>query len=140
MTNPVGRPRKYKDAQTMQSRIELYFEDCERRERPATIAGLAYALGFLSTETLTEYEGYEKEFSETIKRARLRIEQEKSERLLDKRLFTPGVQFDLKVNHGWKETVHVDQTSSDGSMSPKAVPDDLRAALDAIAAKLASGV
>jgi hypothetical protein len=33
----------------------------------------------------------------------------------------------------------VDVTSSDGSMTPKGVPDDVRAALDAIAGKIAGG-
>jgi phage terminase small subunit len=33
----------------------------------------------------------------------------------------------------------VDHTSSDGTMTPQGIPDDLRAALDAIAGKISSG-
>jgi IS30 family transposase len=47
--------------------------------------------------------------------------------------------FYLKTQAGWRETQQVDHTSSDGSMTPKGVPDDLISALDAIAGKIAGG-
>jgi hypothetical protein len=43
-----------------------------------------------------------------------------------------------KTRMGWRETNHVDHTSSDGSMTPKGVPEDVLSALDAIAGKIAS--
>jgi transcriptional regulator with XRE-family HTH domain len=46
--------------------------------------------------------------------------------------------FYLKTQAGWRETNHVDHTSSDGSMTPKGVPEDVITALDAIAGKIAS--
>jgi hypothetical protein len=49
-----------------------------------------------------------------------------------------AAMFYLKTQAGWRETNHVDHTSSDGSMRPKGVPDDVITALDAIAGKIAS--
>lgn len=46
----------------------------------------------------------------------------------------PAGMFYLKTQAGWKETLHVDNTSSDGSMSPKAD----QGALDAINSRLDS--
>lgn len=122
----------------MQSRCDLYFDDCDAAGRVPTVAGLALSLGFADRCSLLDYEAREEEFSRVVKRARTRIEQHHEERLSGNS--PTGSIYWLKTHGGLKETVHVDQTSSDGSMTPKAVPDDLRAALDAIAAKLASGV
>lgn len=36
---------------------------------------------------------------------------------------TASMMFYLKTQAGWRETVHVDNTSSDGSMSPKGLSD-----------------
>ena len=47
--------------------------------------------------------------------------------------------FWMKTRAGWRERQEIDHTSSDGSMSPKGLPDDLAAALDALAGKLTSG-
>lgn len=49
------------------------------------------------------------------------------------------VIFGLKnrVADEWRDKQEYDHRSSDGSMTPKGVPDDLRTALDAIAGKLA---
>jgi len=125
---PGGRPRKFTEVEKMQARIDLYFDDCEARGKPPTIAGLAYSLGFEDRHALAEYEKRD-EFSATVKKARLRIEQDRAERVLDKDRFTAGVIFDLKANHGWKDTVHVDNTSSDGSMTPRGDVEETRAAI-----------
>jgi hypothetical protein len=134
---PAGKPRKYKDAEAMRNRVELYFEETQGEGRPPTIAGLALALGFADRQSLYDYEALGDEYSCVLKAARARIEQAHEERLFANGC--TGSIFWLKTHGGLKETVHVDQTSSDGSMSPKAVPDDLAAALNSIATKLASG-
>lgn len=103
-THPGGRPRLYSDPKQFAERVDAYFTEREVQEdKPPTIAGLAYFLGFSDRHALAEYEGYGPEFSATVKRARLKIEDDRSSRLLGKDTFTPGVIFDLKNNHGWKD-------------------------------------
>lgn len=99
----LGRPRKYDDAAVLTERIDAYFDELDGTGKPPTLAGLCYFLGFQDKQALSEYEGYGEEFSLPVKRARLRIESDRSERLLGRDTFTPGVIFDLKNNHGWKD-------------------------------------
>ena len=47
-----------------------------------------------------------------------------------------AAMFWAKTRCGWRETNQIDHTSSDGSMTPGGVTDDLKAALDAIADKI----
>jgi len=44
----------------------------------------------------------------------------------------------MMTKHGYSDRVENDHTSSDGSMTPKGIPDDVITALDAIAGKIAS--
>jgi hypothetical protein len=99
-----GRPRLWPSAKAFAAKIDAYFEGQKTDGKPPTIAGLCYFLGFSDKQALTTYEGYGEDFSLPVKKARLRIEQDRSERLLGKDTFTPGVIFDLKNNHGWKDT------------------------------------
>lgn len=109
-----GRPRLYGSAVEFAAKIEAYFEARAADERPPTLAGLCVFLGFCDKQALTEYEGYGPEFSLPVKRARLRIEEDRSQRLLGKDTFTPGVIFDLKNNHGWKDKNETEHTGADG--------------------------
>jgi len=94
MSENKGRPRKYKTPEEMQVAIDEYFDKCvptpmtykdENGEdkqvfdrngipvfklNPPTHEGLALHLGFASRQSLYDYEGYDKEYSYTIKRAR----------------------------------------------------------------------
>lgn len=103
-----GRPRKYQDANVLAERVDAYFADREALGKPPTVAGLCYFLGFSDRHALTEYEEYGPDFSATVKSARLRIEIDRSERLIFKDSFTPGLIFDLKNNHGWKDRTEAD--------------------------------
>jgi hypothetical protein len=49
---------------------------------------------------------------------------------------TTAMIFWMKTRAGWRERHEVDLSSTDGSMSPKGIPDDIAAALDAIAGKI----
>ena len=102
MTHPGGRPPFYNNPDDMQVKIEDYFTTYEAMERPFTVIGLAYHLGFADTQTLNEY-GKKEEFSVTVKRAKARIEQGKNEMLLSGKGNTIGLIFDLKNNHGWRD-------------------------------------
>ena len=68
--HPGGRPRKYSTPEEMETVIYKYFED---NPKP-TICGLALAVGFAQRKSLLNYEGYGKEFCNTVKRAKLIIE------------------------------------------------------------------
>ena len=49
---------------------------------------------------------------------------------------TAAMIFWMKTRAGWREKHDLNHTSEDGSMSPKGVPEDVAAALDAIAGKI----
>ena len=114
--NKGGRPRKYNDMDKMQQKIDEYFdigvdyvtitafdkqtgEFVEYKKTTPTITGLALYLGFVSRQSMLDYEA-KPEFSGIIKKARTRIELEYEKMLhLDK---CTGAIFALK-NFGWKD-------------------------------------
>lgn len=108
---PAGRPRKYDSPEEMDAKIKAYFAD-EDTGTP-TMAGLCLYLGFCDRHALLEYETYEG-FSATVKKARTRIEMDRAQRLVHKDTFTPGLIFDLKNNHGWKDKTEQEMTGPDG--------------------------
>jgi len=81
-----------------------YFDNCKEFERPLTMPGLAYALGFSSTRTLHSYrhDDSHKEFNDAANRACLRIEQFTAEQLFNKGVNVAGPVFSLK-NQGWRD-------------------------------------
>lgn len=113
MPGPGGRPRNYDDPIFFEERVEQYFDLCESKGKPPTIAGLSYHLDFEDKESFSRYQQYDG-FSRTVKRARLRIEAAKNEMLFDRDKPTAGVIFDLKNNHAWTDKVeNTDMTPSD---------------------------
>jgi hypothetical protein len=137
----MARPAKYKTPAQMQKVIDSYFEECrlnhlymavmksgggEVERTPddnritedefPTVSGLALVLN-MTRQGIIEYAAKD-EFSDTVKRAKLRIESH-----LEQRLYYPqptGAIFNLKNNYGWKDKTETDLISSDGSMTPKA--------------------
>lgn len=108
-----GRPKKYKDVEVMKEKIDEYFKECEQKQEPYTITGLCIALD-ICRDTLCEYAKKE-EFSDTIKKAKLRVEN-----YLEKHLITDngttGIIFNLKNNFGWKdkqENINIDTSYED---------------------------
>ena len=91
---------------------ELYFDDTDERGAPYTMAGLTYFLGFVEHEGLVRY-SHNPEFALTIKKARMRVELQKSEMLTSGKGSTVGLIFDLKNNHGWADRQIIDQTVQD---------------------------
>lgn len=117
---PNGRPRKFTDLEQLETAIDAYFADCDTREKPYTMAGLARALQ-CSTMTLRCYEepGRRPEamhwspglhFSAAVKAARHRVEQWTEERLHEKGIHPAGPIFSLKNNFGWKDTQEIQVT------------------------------
>lgn len=104
-----GRPPKFKSPEDMQKAIDAYFADCEAKELPLTVTGLALALD-TTRETIMDYQEKD-EYSDTIKRAKLRVQN-----YAEKRLFgnnATGPIFALK-NFGWsdKQEQHVTGTTT----------------------------
>lgn len=95
-----GRPPKYTEAEEMQKKIDKYFEDCKLNNKPYTITGLGLALD-MSRQDLINYSKKEK-FFDTIKKAKMRVENYLEERLINDSSAT-GIIFNLKNNYGWKD-------------------------------------
>ena len=105
MTNPVGRPLKFKTVESMQVVIDEYFESVTHEDdngvkhsRP-TVTGLAYALD-IDRSTLIRYE-VKGEFRNTIKRAKQLIAIALESHLYGNNV--TGAIFNLKNNFGWKD-------------------------------------
>ena len=101
-----GRPLKYKSVEDMQRDIEKYFAECDEKQKPYTVSGLAYALG-TTRRTLLDYQEKD-EFSHTIKKAKTKIELFNEEMLYSKDVSTTGVIFNLKNNYGWKDKQEIE--------------------------------
>lgn len=110
----TGRPRLYQDEKAFTDAVEAYFSSCETDGRRPTLSGLSYDLGFDDRETFSNYASYGDGFSRTVKRAKLRIGDWLEQRLTNKDTFTPGIIFDLKNNHGWKDKTEQELTGADG--------------------------
>ena len=114
--HPGGRPPLYTDPAEMQMIIDDYFgsktwtDDNGTTHCRPTMAGLARALG-MCRQTLLNY-AEKDEFLDTIKEARLVVEE-----ALEDRLYDPsptGVIFNLKNNFDWKDKTEQELTGKDG--------------------------
>jgi len=136
MANPVGRPRLFKSPEEMQIKIDEYFAKCdaattvmvikdekgaqhiETVPKPAryTIPGLAYHLGFETRNGPAEYAKDYSEYSGTVNRARLRIEEQRITDGADPDTRNSnGIKFDLSNNFKYKDlqTIEVAQAATE---------------------------
>jgi hypothetical protein len=122
----MSRPLKFQTVEELQQAIDGYFEGIKETlyinadgvhiYEPLTITGLALALD-TTRQTLMDYENRD-EFTDTIKKAKTRIEN-----YAEKRLFgtaPTGAIFALK-NYGWKDKTESDITSGGKEISGKTV-------------------
>lgn len=104
-----GRPKKYTEVEIMQRKIDEYFKECDKKHDPYTITGLCIALD-ICRDTLSEYIK-NKEFSDTIKKAKLKVEN-----YLEKRLITDssttGIIFNLKNNFNWSDKQQIEHSGN----------------------------
>jgi len=107
----VGRPLKYETPEQMKEAIDAYFAECIEKEKPPTIAGLAYALD-MTTETLRAY-GEKNEFSATIQKAKQLVEIYLEEGLVQGRA-AAGIIFNLKNNFGWVDKKEIGHSGEVG--------------------------
>lgn len=92
----AGRPPKYNNAADLQKKIDEYFEG---EPKKPTISGLVLHCGFCDRSSFYEYEE-KKEFTYTIKRARLMIAESYEKDLRGNNV--TGSIFALK-NLGWMD-------------------------------------
>ena len=105
----AGRPKKYTEVEIMEQKIKKYFLECDAKNEPYTVTGLCLALD-ITRETLREYLKDE-QFSDTIKKAKLKVEN-----YLEKHLITDssttGIIFNLKNNFGWTDKQQVEHSGN----------------------------
>lgn len=125
--HPGGRPPKFNTPEELEKIIEEYFASCKPeylkddngnvmittkgvpiiKHNPYTITGLAIALGFVSRQSIYDYEDRNDEFSYIIKKARLRCENYVEKGTLSGDIPpAPGI-FVLK-NYGWADNQSID--------------------------------
>lgn len=102
----IGRPNKFKSVEELEELIDDYFRNCDKKNKPYTISGLAYALG-TTRRTLLDYQDKD-EYSHTIKKAKAKIEAFNEELLFSKDVPTVGVIFNLKNNYDWKDKQEIE--------------------------------
>ena len=113
-----GRPMKWETPKQLQEQIDKYFEDCKLNNEPLTITGLALALD-TSRETLMDYQNKD-DFSYTIKKAKLRIENAYEKRLIQNG--RSGDIFALK-NFGWTDKQEIENNVSINSYEQLSVEE-----------------
>ena len=118
INRPPLKGKKYKKVSEMASSIQDYFQQCTDKMKPLTVAGLAFHLGFLDTQSLCDYEskpGYD-QFHILIKRAKLYILTDKEERLISGKGNVAGLIFDLKNNYGYADKQEIKFNSKNISL------------------------
>lgn len=106
---PAGRPLKFQSVEELQEKIDAYFVKCDEDKEPYTITGLALALDTWRS-VLCDYEEKD-EFSNTIKKAKARVEN-----YAEKKLYggnPAGPIFALK-NFNWSDKQQLEHTGKDG--------------------------
>lgn len=104
--NNGGRPRLWTDPVAFEAKVEEYLATAT----VPSIVGISLHLGFCDKDSFAQYANYGLEFSRTVQKARMRIEQDRIERLNDKARFSPGTIFDLKNNYGWVDKQEIAMT------------------------------
>lgn len=103
----AGRPRIWETEQDLQTDIDRYFDYCEEKDKPMTIAGLAYYLN-VDRQTIYNYNKQDQYF-DTLKRARDRIVMGLEETAIIKG--NAGTIFVMK-QYGYKDKQEVDTNLS----------------------------
>ena len=99
----MARPKIYNSVEEIEKDIEKYFLECDKKNKPYTISGLAYYLD-MDRRTLLNY-SKDEQFFLTIKKAKLKIEQQLEENALMGGANATFTIFNLKNNYGWKDSI-----------------------------------
>ena len=119
MAHPGGRPPLYNNCIDFDAMCERYFEeestmmvDGSEIQRPFLVSGLSLYLG-MDSDTLLQY-GKKDGFIGIVKRAKEKISLGLQERSIIKPQQAAGCLFNLKCNHGMKETDRLELTGKNG--------------------------
>ena len=111
--------RKFNDPEQLKKDIENFFIECKEENLVPTVTGLAVHLD-TTRETLLQYENeivkrlpdnIKKEISDTIKKAKQRVQAAYEQALFD-RGKTTGAIFTLKNNYGWADKQEIVTTNN----------------------------
>lgn len=98
-----GRPRAFNSVEELESKINDYFEYCNKENKPYTMSGLAYYLD-VDRKTIVNYTKDEDYFP-TIKKARDRVQMQLEENALMNISNSTFTIFNLKNNFDWKDRI-----------------------------------
>ena len=104
-----GRPPKYKTKEEIQAKIDNYFKQCDMDNEPYTVTGLGLALD-MSRQDLINYSNKE-EFFDTIKKAKLKVEEYLEKRLIKDSSCT-GIIFNLKNNYDRRDKQEIEHSGN----------------------------
>lgn len=96
---------KYKTEEDLQKGIDKYFKECDEKEKPYTMSGLALSLG-IDRRTLVNYANKDLFFSQ-IKQAKQKVQTQLEENALMGKGNAVFTIFNLKNNYGWRDQVEV---------------------------------
>lgn len=104
--NGSGRPPIIATPEDFQAKVEEYVAQCEVEERPMTVAGICYFLGFASRQSFYDYENRDG-FSYIVKKTRLLLERAHEESLHKGGGQVAGPIFWMKNNAGYRDRTDV---------------------------------
>ncbi len=93
---------KIKELKKLEKMAEEYFAMQEELNKPCSIAGISYYLGFSDKSEFLELEK-QAEYEYLIKRIKLKMESQAIDMLTDKSFATTGVIFNLKCSFGYSD-------------------------------------
>ena len=113
---------KYKTQEQLQKGIDAYFKECDEKEKPYTMSGLALSLG-IDRVTLIRY-GDKDLFATQIKEAKDRVQAQLEENALMGKGNATFTIFNLKNNYGWKDNLEIDGKSQGKITIINSLPKD----------------
>ena len=113
---------KYKTQEQLQKGIDAYFKECDEKEKPYTMSGLALSLG-IDRVTLIRY-GDKDLFATQVKEAKDRVQAQLEENALMGKGNATFTIFNLKNNYGWKDNLEIDGKSQGKITIVNSLPKD----------------
>lgn len=109
--HPTRGPSKRLTPKEFGEGVKDYFETCRAEDRPPTLAGLSFHLGFSTRQSVHDY-AKDPDYAYESNRALLGIETWLSEKVVQKETFTPGQIFTLKSVFGYEDKQSIEQTTT----------------------------
>lgn len=96
--------KKYRTHKDLEKMAENYFAEQDELNKPCSIAGISYFMGFADKSEFLELEK-DSEFAPVINRIKLKMESQAIDMLTDKSYATTGVIFNLKCSFGYSDKI-----------------------------------